>query len=122
MGLRDFFTKSSSNNAALKMNDGAEPKKLELVHDSTKQSGAKKEKLPNALRTVVSTSEKQKDSASLSASIFKLRQKEHKEVAPITHEEIAARAWQIWQNNGCRDGQEVENWLEAEAKLKADRQ
>ncbi len=121
MGLRDFFTKSSSSNAALDMGKESGQKKLELVHDSTKQEAPKKEKLPNALRTVA-TSEKQKESTSISASIFKLRQKEHKEAAPITHEEIAARAWQIWQNNGCHDGQELENWLEAEAQLKAERQ
>lgn len=32
--------------------------------------------------------------------------------------DIAMRAYYIWQSKGCPTGQELENWLEAEAQLK----
>lgn len=34
-----------------------------------------------------------------------------------THDEIAARAHAIWIEQGCPEGREVENWLEAERQL-----
>ena len=38
----------------------------------------------------------------------------------LTHEQIAERAWCIWQNRGCSPGEDERNWLEAEAQLKAE--
>jgi len=34
-----------------------------------------------------------------------------------TQEEIATRAWYIWQENGYQAGQELKNWLQAEEEL-----
>jgi hypothetical protein len=38
----------------------------------------------------------------------------------LTHEQIAERALQIWQQNGCRPGEDQRNWAEAEKQLKAE--
>ena len=35
-------------------------------------------------------------------------------------EQIAKRAHEIWVKNGCRHGQDEQNWLEAERQLKAE--
>jgi hypothetical protein len=45
-----------------------------------------------------------------------------KQAAPATpaHEQIALRAYEIWFRNGCQDGRDVEDWLEAEAELHAE--
>ena len=43
-------------------------------------------------------------------------QKEHP-----THEEIARRAYTIFEQGGRVPGQDIENWLKAEAQLMADR-
>jgi hypothetical protein len=38
----------------------------------------------------------------------------------ITREQIAKRAHEIWVKNGCKHGQDEQNWLEAERQLKAE--
>ncbi len=38
-------------------------------------------------------------------------------VRPITHEEVALRAYQLFEQSDRRPGNEVENWLRAEAEL-----
>jgi len=38
----------------------------------------------------------------------------------LTHERIAERAWEIWQKRGCRPGEDVWNWNEAETQLRAE--
>jgi len=38
----------------------------------------------------------------------------------ITCDQIAQRAHQIWVKNGCKHGQDEQNWLEAERQLKAE--
>lgn len=38
-----------------------------------------------------------------------------------THEEIAARAHDIWERAGCPEGQETEHWLQAERELSQNR-
>ncbi len=35
-------------------------------------------------------------------------------------EQIAKRAHEIWVKNGCKHGQDEQNWLEAERQLKAE--
>lgn len=35
-----------------------------------------------------------------------------------TYEQIAERAYYIWQSRGCQWGQSLEDWLEAEKQLK----
>lgn len=40
--------------------------------------------------------------------------------AKITREQIAKRAHEIWVKNGCKHGQDEQNWLEAERQLKAE--
>ena len=41
-------------------------------------------------------------------------------VGKITREQIAQRAHEIWVKNGCKHGQDEQNWLEAERQLKAE--
>ena len=38
----------------------------------------------------------------------------------ITFEDIEQRAYQIWQENGCRHGGDMEDWLQAEYELEAE--
>lgn len=38
----------------------------------------------------------------------------------LTHEVIAERAWNIWQNRGCIPGEDEQNWYEAENQLKSE--
>ena len=40
--------------------------------------------------------------------------------AKPTREQIARRAHEIWVKNGCKHGQDEQNWLEAERQLKAE--
>ena len=37
-----------------------------------------------------------------------------------THEQISRRAHEIWLKRGSKPGQDEQNWLEAEAQLKAE--
>lgn len=39
---------------------------------------------------------------------------------PITHEQIAERARQIWEQHGCPQGEDEKNWREAERQLQAE--
>jgi hypothetical protein len=43
-----------------------------------------------------------------------------KSAAAPTHDQIAARAREIWQRNGRQAGRDQENWLEAERQLRAE--
>lgn len=36
----------------------------------------------------------------------------------ITEEQIATRAYAIYQSGGCQPGREVEDWLQAEAEIR----
>ncbi len=51
-------------------------------------------------------------------------QQEHKAphfgpgVAMPTHKDISRRAYEIYVENGCRQGQSEQNWLKAEQELK----
>jgi len=38
----------------------------------------------------------------------------------LTHEQISRRAHEIWLKKGCKPGQDEQNWLEAEAQLRAE--
>ncbi len=38
----------------------------------------------------------------------------------IPHERIAKRAYEKWLKSGCKHGCDRQNWLEAEAELKAE--
>ena len=40
--------------------------------------------------------------------------------ADIPHDKIAARAYEIWVRKGQLDGQDFQNWTEAEAELRAE--
>lgn len=37
-----------------------------------------------------------------------------------THEQVSKRAHELWIKHGCKHGQDEQNWLEAEAQLKAE--
>ena len=41
-------------------------------------------------------------------------------VTTLTHDRIAERARVIWQNHGCKPGEDEQNWSEAETQLKAE--
>jgi hypothetical protein len=43
----------------------------------------------------------------------------HPRPAP-TSEEIARRAYELWQRNGCPHGRDVEHWCQAERELNCD--
>ena len=43
----------------------------------------------------------------------------HARPAP-TREEIARRAYELWQRNGCPQGRDVEHWCQAERELSCD--
>jgi hypothetical protein len=38
--------------------------------------------------------------------------------AMLTHKDISKRAYEIYVENGCRQGQSEQNWLQAEQELK----
>jgi hypothetical protein len=44
-------------------------------------------------------------------------QPENKSRSKPSHEEIAKRACEIFEQSGCKPGRDVENWLAAEAEL-----
>jgi hypothetical protein len=35
----------------------------------------------------------------------------------LTEEYISLRAYQLWEQRGCEDGHDVEDWLRAEAEI-----
>lgn len=41
--------------------------------------------------------------------------------AAITRDQISQRAREIWIKNGCKPGQDEQNWHEAERQLKAEK-
>lgn len=41
--------------------------------------------------------------------------------SPITHEEIAERAHDIWEQSGRPESQETDHWLRAERELQKER-
>jgi hypothetical protein len=52
-------------------------------------------------------------------------QQEHKDPHPglvagtvLTHEDISKRAYEIYVENGCKEGHSEQNWLQAEQELK----
>jgi hypothetical protein len=38
----------------------------------------------------------------------------------LTQEQIAERAYLIWENRGCTPGEDEQNWIEAEKQLKTE--
>lgn len=40
--------------------------------------------------------------------------------AGLTHEQVAARAYELWLRSGCVPGRDEQNWREAEAQLRAE--
>ena len=40
--------------------------------------------------------------------------------SPLDPSRISQRAWEIWQNEGCPEGRDVEHWLQAERELRAE--
>ncbi len=43
-----------------------------------------------------------------------------KQSAEIPHDKIVARAYEIWIRKGQPSGQDFQNWMEAEAELRAE--
>lgn len=48
------------------------------------------------------------------------KSKGRSETGEVPHNEIANRAFAIFERNGCQHGQDTENWLAAEAELKSE--
>ena len=44
--------------------------------------------------------------------------KPKKKVGIPDHETVAERAFEIWQNEGCPQGRDLEHWLQAEIELR----
>jgi len=42
----------------------------------------------------------------------------HVATTMLTHEDISKRAYEIYVENGCKEGQSEQNWLQAEQELK----
>jgi H+-transporting ATPase len=38
----------------------------------------------------------------------------------LTHDQIAARAYDLYEQSGRRDGQDIDHWLRAERELRAE--
>lgn len=45
-----------------------------------------------------------------------------KPTLPITHQEIAARAYKIWERNGCMEGHDTDYWFRAERELQQEQE
>lgn len=41
-------------------------------------------------------------------------------VTGVTQEKIAKRAYELWLKRGCRHGCDMQDWLDAEAEVKAE--
>jgi len=44
----------------------------------------------------------------------------HSQQMKIPHDKIAMRAYEKWMRRGCPPGGDVQDWLEAEAELRAE--
>jgi len=56
----------------------------------------------------------------LRAWIEELRQRPRRRLeGRRTKQAISARAWEIWEQNGCPAGRDLEFWLRAEAEISA---
>lgn len=58
-----------------------------------------------------------KAAASVAAKIGKTTAGERKTQTPATHDQIAQRAYEIWESRGRPAGTERENWQQAEREL-----
>ncbi len=119
MGLKNLFRKSSGSAALNLYSQDAVGEQLMRVEPAPKSS----ERLPNAIRIV-----EDKKTVRIEEKQAPATKKELKTVAAgtpatpvcktVTREEISLRAWEIWQREGCPDGQAVRHWLQAEAELR----
>ncbi len=48
-----------------------------------------------------------------------VRELSGKSVAAPSFEDVSRRAFEIWERNGRMPGQDLENWLQAEAELRS---
>jgi len=85
-------------------------KKKTAAKAATKKSTKKK----TAKKPVPKTSRKKTPAKKVS------RRKAVAAVDP-TYDEIAARAYVVWERKGRSEGRDMENWREAEAELRAER-
>src|SRR4051812_28978680 len=60
----------------------------------------------------------QKSRARISTSAATVRSPEMIAPPPPGQEQIAARAYALWWEQGCPPGRELENWFEAERRLR----
>ena len=51
--------------------------------------------------------------------VEELRQVLRQRLAAQSNEEIKARARELWEQNGCPAGRDLEFWLQAESEIKA---
>lgn len=66
----------------------------------------------------MATAQKTQDSAARSRMAKAQAAQEMGSEGP-TIEMIAARAYEIWQESGCQQGRDAENWYQAERELRA---
>lgn len=86
----------------------AETSKLEAV--PAKETTAVKKPLKTA----------KTNSVTVESSAVATTQKNNRgmqEKKPLDHAAVSQRAWEIWQNEGCPSGKELEHWLRAESEL-----
>lgn len=52
-----------------------------------------------------------------SAAVEQRSQKKTTDQKQLNHEQVALRAYQIWQERGCTHGHDCEDWVKAEEEL-----
>ena len=74
---------------------------------------------PTAKATVSKTTVSAKSSSKTGANVNKPAIVKALEPAEISQEDIAKRAFEIWQEEGCPSDRGDSNWLQAERELRA---
>jgi len=93
---------------------------------STKKTSKKrttKKKTTKKTSKVAGKPTKKKTSKKSSKKTVAGKVSRKKAVAAVdpTYDEIAARAYVVWERKGRPEGRDMENWREAEAELRAER-
>jgi hypothetical protein len=81
-----------------------------MTHESTRKprsnhrGGVKRTSIPSSNDNIEKKTEKSAAAASVVASV-------------ATVESVAAKAFEIWKSHGCRHGNDLQDWLQAEQEL-----
>ena len=98
-------------------NDKAKPKKDKAKKAKSELKSDVSAKLSKAAATVKSTRGKVKSAGTAAPAAASAANP--RVVVTLTHDQIAARAYEIWLRKGRPTGQDEQNWRQAEAELLA---